>query len=248
MGRGVVWRLLAGRRAVIMRRKLKRKKGGRVTTAVVFDLGGVLIDWNPRHLYRRLFNGDAVAMEHFLAHICTPEWNHQQDLGRTWADAVAERSARFPEHTAMIRLYAERWDEMVAGAIETTVEILEALKAAGWPLYSVTNFSAETFPRMVERFPFLQLFDGIIVSGVERVGKPDRAIYRILFERYRLDPGQCLFIDDVAVNVTGSEAAGMPAIHYRSSAQLAAELAARDVLTAPERGHCRFVTAQTNSS
>lgn len=204
-----------------------------VTRSVVFDLGGVLIDWNPRHLYRRLFNGDAAAMEHFLGHVCTPEWNHQQDLGRTWAEAVAERGACFPEHAAMINLYAERWDEMVAGAIEPTVEILKALKAAGWPLYSITNFSAETFPRMVKRFSFLQLFDGIVVSGVERVGKPDRAIYQILFERYRLAPGQCLFIDDAAVNVTGSEAAGMPAIHYRTPQQLAADLAARGVLATP---------------
>lgn len=214
------------------RRKLKREKGGPVTRCVVFDLGGVLIDWNPRHLYRRLFNGNAAAMEHFLSHICTPEWNHQQDLGRTWAEAVAERSARFPEHAAMIRLYAERWDETVAGAIEPTAEILATLKAAGWPLYSVTNFSAETFPRMVERFSFLQLFDGIVVSGDEGVGKPDRAIYRILFDRYGLEPGQCLFIDDVVVNVAGSEAAGMPAIHYRSPPQLASDLAARGVLAA----------------
>lgn len=204
-----------------------------MTTAVVFDLGGVLIDWNPRHLYRRLFNGDAAAMEYFLAHVCTSEWNYQQDLGRTWADAVAERSARFPEHAAMIRLYAERWDEMVAGAIEPTVEILKGLKAAGWPLYSITNFSAETFPRMVERFSFLQLLDGIVVSGVERVGKPERAIYRILFERYRLEPSQCLFIDDAALNVAGSEAAGMPAIHYRTPQQLAADLAARGILNTP---------------
>lgn len=207
-----------------------------MTTAVVFDLGGVLIDWNPRHLYRRLFNGDTAAMEHFLDNVCTPEWNHQQDLGRTWDEAVAERSARFPEHAAMIRLYAERWDEMVAGAIEPTVEILEALKAGGWPLYAITNFSAETFPRMVERFSFLQLFDGIIVSGVERVGKPDRAIYRILFERYRLEPDQCLFIDDAAVNVAGSEAAGMPAIHYRSPSQLASDLGARGVLAGAPTG------------
>ena len=207
-----------------------------MTTAVVFDLGGVLIDWNPRHLYRRLFNGDTAAMEHFLGNVCTPEWNHQQDLGRTWDEAVAERSARFPEHAAMIRLYAERWDEMVAGAIEPTVEILGALKAGGWPLYAITNFSAETFPRMVERFSFLQLFDGIIVSGVERVGKPDRAIYRILFERYRLEPGQCLFVDDAAVNVAGSEAAGMPAIHYRSPSQLASDLGARGVVAGAPTG------------
>lgn len=202
-----------------------------MTECVVFDLGGVLIDWNPRHLYRRVFNGDAVAMEHFLADVCTPEWNHQQDLGRTWADAVAERSTRFPQHAAMIRLYAERWDEMVAGAIDPTVEILKALKTAGWPLYAITNFSHETYPRMVQRFAFLDLFDGIVVSGYERVGKPDRAIYEILFERYHLAPGSCLFIDDAAVNVAGSEAAGMPAIHYQSADQLAAVLAARGILS-----------------
>lgn len=208
-----------------------------MTTAVVFDLGGVLIDWNPRHLYRRVFAGDTAAMEDFLANVCTPAWNHQQDLGRTWADAVAECSARFPQHAALIRLYAERWDEMVTGAIEPTVDILKALKAAGWPLYAITNFSAETYPRMVERFSFLQLFDGIVVSGYERVGKPDRAIYRILFERYRLEPGHCLFIDDAALNVEGSEAVGMPAIHYHSPQQLAADLAARGVVHAPGGGH-----------
>lgn len=215
-----------------------------MVTAVVFDLGGVLIDWNPRHLYRHVFAGDTAAMEHFLANVCTPAWNHQQDLGRTWAEAVAECSARFPEHADLIRLYAERWDEMVAGAIEPTVDILKALKAAGWPLYAITNFSAETYPRMVERFSFLQLFDGIVVSGYERVGKPDRAIYQILFERYRLEPGDCLFIDDAVLNVEGSEAAGMPAIHYRTPRQLASDLAARGVYAAAsEAAHSDNVSA-----
>jgi 2-haloacid dehalogenase len=199
-----------------------------VLRPVVFDLGGVLIDWNPRHLYRKLLPDDA-AIESFLAEVCTPEWNHQQDAGRSWAEAVAELTARFPDRADLISAYHLRWEEMLGGALDDTVEVLEELDAAGVPLYALTNWSHETFPIARRRFPFLTRFRGVVVSGEERAAKPDPRIYRVLLERYQLDPAACLFIDDVARNVEGARAAGMDGILFTSAAALRRELAARSV-------------------
>lgn len=195
---------------------------------VVFDLGGVLIDWNPRRLYRKLLPDDA-SIEAFLAEVCTAEWNLQQDAGRSWAEAVAELSARFPERAELIAAYHLRWEEMLGGAIEDAVALLEELHAAGVPLYALTNWSHETFPIARRRFRFLDRFRGIVVSGEERAAKPDPRIYRVLLERYRLDPAATLFIDDVPRNVEGARAAGMEAILFSSAAQLRRDLAARSI-------------------
>ena len=140
--------------------------------AVVFDLGGVLIDWNPRHLYRKLLPDDA-SIEEFLAEVCTSEWNYQQDAGRTVAEAVGELSGRHPDKAPLIAAYYERWEEMLGGAIEASVALLEELDAAGVPLYALTNWSRETFPIARRRFPFLERFRGIVVSGEEGAAKPD---------------------------------------------------------------------------
>lgn len=194
---------------------------------VVFDLGAVLIDWDPRHLFRELFPGDADGMERFLAEVCTPAWNHRQDEGRTWAEAVAELVARHPHEEARIRAYADRWPEMLGGPITGTVAILERLDAAGVPCYALTNWSAETFPIARERFPFLGRFRGIVVSGDERVAKPDPAIYRILLARHRLAPERTVFIDDREENIATARALGIDGIRYTDPATLADALRAR---------------------
>jgi 2-haloacid dehalogenase len=193
---------------------------------VVLDLGGVLIDWDPRHLYRTLFHGDHAATEQFLSEVCTPAWNLQQDAGRPWADAVAVLQEQYPERAELIGAYHVRWPEMIAGAIPGTVAILRALHAAGTPLYALTNWSHETFPIAEQRFDFLALFRGIVVSGSERLVKPDPAIYRLLVERFGLDPARCVYIDDNPTNAAAASGLGMHAIHFTSADALAGELRA----------------------
>jgi 2-haloacid dehalogenase len=199
-------------------------------TVVVFDFGGVLIDWNPRHLYRQLFDGDEAAMEHFLAHVCSHDWNLMQDAGRPFAEGVAELSARFPEHAELIAAYDSRWEEMVPGAIDGTVAILRELEARGTPLYGLTNFSTEKLPLCRRRFDFFEAFAGIVVSGEIGVVKPDRAIYNHLVETHGLVPARCLFIDDNPANVAGARESGWQAVRYLSPERLRRELAGRGLL------------------
>jgi 2-haloacid dehalogenase len=196
----------------------------------VFDLGGVLIEWDPRHLYRRLFNGDEAAMEDFLATVCTPEWNRCQDAGRSFAEAEAEAVARHPDKRALIAAWWEHFDEMAPCAIEGTVAVLARLRARGVPLYALSNWSAETFARSRGRFPFLEWFRGIVVSGQERMIKPDPRLYALLLERYDIDPARAVFIDDVPANTAAAEACGMHAIRFVSPEQLTAELEALGLL------------------
>jgi 2-haloacid dehalogenase len=191
---------------------------------VVFDLGGVLIDWNPRYLYRKLFDGDTAAMEDFLATVCTQDWNERQDAGRTAAEAQAELIERFPEHQARIRAYYDRFDEMMAGPIHGTVDILEALHERDVPLYALTNWSAETFPHALRRFAFFQRFRGIVVSGRIKVKKPDPRIFAHLVATHRLAASETLFIDDVMKNVEGARAAGLQAVHFQAPERLEADL------------------------
>ena len=199
---------------------------------VVFDLGGVLIDWNPRHLYRKIFGDDREAMEWFLAHVCSPQWNLRQDAGRPWAEAVAEAEARHPEHAVHIRAYWERWEETMGGAIDGTVALLDELRSEPVRLLALTNWSAETFPIGRRRFPFLDWFEGIVVSGEEKLIKPDRAIYELLLQRYDVEPARAVFIDDSEANVAGAREAGLHAIRFRDPAALRRELAAFDLLPA----------------
>lgn len=196
-------------------------------SAVVFDLGGVLIDWNPRHLYRKLFDGDEAGMEWFLANVCHSDWNLQQDAGRSWDHAVAEAEARHPEHAALIRAYRDRWPEMMAGAIEGTVAILNSLHAAGTPLYALTNWSAETFPHGRARFEFLdRCFRHIVVSGEIKLIKPDPAIFRHLEATCGVTPAETLFIDDSPVNAAAAAKLGYRAIRFESPDQLRRDLVA----------------------
>lgn len=191
---------------------------------VVFDLGGVLIDWNPRHLYRKLFNGDTAAMEDFLATVCTQEWNERQDAGRSVAEAEAELIARFPKQAELIRAFYGRFDEMLGGTIDGTVEILETLHAREVPLYALTNWSAETFPRARGSFDFFARFRGIVVSGCLKAKKPDRQIFDHLVAAHSLAPAETLFIDDVPKNVEGARAAGLQAIQFHNPERLKGDL------------------------
>lgn len=197
---------------------------GSAVDTVVFDLGGVLIDWNPRHLYRKLFGADEAAMEAFLAQVCHAEWNERQDRGRPWAEAVAEAVARHPAHESHIRAYHERWEEMLGGALDDSVAILRELQACGVRLLALTNWSAETFPIAERRFDFLQCFESIVVSGREGVMKPEAEIFRRLVERHRLEPSRTVFVDDVPRNVDAAHAYGLRALRFTDAPRLRADL------------------------
>lgn len=197
----------------------------RAVDAVIFDLGGVLIDWNPRHLYRTLFD-DAAEMEAFLRDVCAPAWNLEQDRGRPWAQAIAELSAIHPDKAELIAAYRGRWHEMLKGPIAGTVAILEALHAADVPLYALTNWSAETYPYAEELYGFLGLFRGVVVSGRIGLIKPDREIYDHTIDRFGVVPARTVFIDDSAKNVAGAEAAGLRGLHFTGPEALARDLAA----------------------
>lgn len=193
--------------------------GARADT-VVFDLGNVLIPWNPRFLYRKLFRGDEKRVEWFLKNVCTTEWNETHDAGRAFANGVAELAGKHPEHRELIEAYAARWDEMLGEPIAENVALLEELKAAGRRVYALTNWPAEKFPVARSRCPFLQLFDGIVVSGKEGVRKPRPEIFGILVQRHDLDPERTVFIDDVLKNVEAARSLGFQAIKYDSPEQL----------------------------
>lgn len=187
--------------------------------AIVFDLGGVLVDWNPRHLYRKLFD-DRQAMEDFLGRICTPAWHGETDRGRPMAEGVRLLVAEHPEMAPFIEAYEARWPEMFKGAIEGTVAIVRELKAAGYPLYALTNFPADKFDEFETSFDFVRAFDGILVSGRERLIKPDPRIYRLMLERFGLQAEETLFIDDMPANVDAARDIGLHATHFQSPDQL----------------------------
>lgn len=188
--------------------------------AVVFDLGGVLIDWDPRHLYRQLFDGDEAAMERFLAEICSPAWNAEQDAGRSWHDAVEMLAELHPAQRERIVAYDERWPEMLGGAIEGTVEILAELRAGGVRLAALSNWSAEKFPIARARFDFLGWFEAVVVSGEVGIAKPDPRIYRRLLERTGFVPAATLFVDDVPANIAVADGMGMLTHRFRDPATL----------------------------
>ncbi|MFL5679604.1 MAG: HAD family hydrolase [Chloroflexota bacterium] len=192
-------------------------------TAVVFDLGGVLIDWNPRYLYRTLFD-DEAEMEAFLAEVTTPEWNGRQDAGRPWKEAIEALAAEHPERRELIAAFWDRWPETLGDAISGTVEVLRELKARGVPVYALSNWSAETFPRARPRYPFLDWFDGLVISGEVRLVKPDRRIFEHLLSRFGLVAAETVFIDDSEVNVAAARAAGLVALRFTGAEELRREL------------------------
>jgi 2-haloacid dehalogenase len=192
-------------------------------TAIAFDLGGVMIDWNPRYLYRKLF-ADEAAMERFLAEICTPEWNARFDAGRPFAQGVAELAADHPEQAELIEAYWGRWPEMLGDAFEDTVAIMRELRSAGYRTFALSNWSAETFPMTRPRFPFLDEMEGVVLSGEVGVGKPDPAMFRELLSRFNLTAQETVFIDDWDRNIATASDLGFVAIPFADAAQVRSEL------------------------
>jgi len=203
--------------------------------AVIFDLGGVLIDWDPRYLYRPLFGLDVDGMEDFLARVCPPEWNRQLDAGVPFAEAVAQRQREFPEHAELIALWKDGWPRMLGDSIPGSVEILAELRRRGHRLIALTNWSAETFPVARSRFEFLRWFEDIVVSGEERLAKPDPRIFRLALERNALEAGSTVFIDDLASNVETAISLGIDAVHFRGAAALREALERRGLLDSAPR-------------
>ena len=197
---------------------------------VVFDLGGVLIDWNPDYVYKHIYP-DPSERQWFFDNICTHDWNLQQDAGRSLMEATEEKVKEHPQYENEIRAFYGRWEEMLGDAIHDTVEILDAIRSRGdHRLYALTNWSHETFPVALDRFDFLGWFEGIVVSGHEKTIKPLREIYEILLNRYSIEPSGALFIDDNRDNVSGAHAAGMQAVHFSSPSDLRNDLTRLGVL------------------
>jgi 2-haloacid dehalogenase len=203
-------------------------------TAVVFDLGGVLIDWDPRHLYRRLMPEHEI--DGFLAEIGFAEWNHAQDAGAPWAGAVESLCARHPHRRELIAAYPKRYNETLAGAIAGTVDILTALHDRGTRLLALTNWSAETFPSARAEFDFLEIFEGIVVSGEEGVAKPDPRLFQVLIDRFELTPEATVYIDDSAVNVDAAAGHGFVALRFRDPDYLGEDLRRLGLLPAHGAG------------
>jgi 2-haloacid dehalogenase len=196
---------------------------------IIFDLGGVLIDWNPRYVYEDMFN-TPEEMDYFFENICTHEWNVEQDAGRSLQEATDMLLAKHPEYETEIRAFYGRWQEMLGGPIQENVELFARLKDKNnRAIYALTNWSAETFPVALDLYDFLHWFDGIVVSGVEKTRKPLPKIYQILLSRYNIDPTSALFIDDNFDNVKAAEEFGIKGIHYISHQKLVEDLSALGV-------------------
>ncbi|MEO1065806.1 MAG: HAD family phosphatase [Pseudomonadota bacterium] len=199
--------------------------------AVVFDVGRVLIEWDVYHLYRKLLADDG-AIKAFLDEVDFFAWNLECDRGTSFADAVSDLTARFPHHKALIEAFDARWPETVPGPIEGTVAILKTLKDNGVPLYAITNFSSEKWRLTRDRFDFLATsFIDVVVSGDEKMIKPDAEIFELFLGRNSLRAGDCLFIDDSTANVAGAKAVGLDALMFKDPTSLASELVERGLLS-----------------
>lgn len=198
--------------------------------AIIFDLGGVLIDWNPSYVFDKMFD-DEDRKKHFFENICTSDWNEKQDAGRSLKDATEELVTKHPEWKEYIEAYYGRWEEMLGGPIDGTVEILKQVKeTAKYKIYALTNWSAELFPIALERYDFLHWFDGRVVSGEEKMRKPFREFYELILNRFQLTPKKTLFIDDNARNAKAAEDMGLQIILFKSPSQLKAELVKLGIL------------------
>lgn len=194
---------------------------------IIFDLGGVLVDWKPEYLYRKVFNGNEKKVQWFLNNVCTSAWNAEQDGGRTIEDAENIKIAEFPEHEELIRLYYNQWHQMFSGPIEENVELFKQLKASGnYKIYALTNWSAEKWELALELFPFFNYFDGVVVSGQEKIRKPYPEIYNLIVDKFAINPENAIFIDDNEENVIAAKSLKIQGIHYKSHQQLLNELRA----------------------
>lgn len=193
---------------------------------IVFDLGGVLVDWNPRYLYRKLIQ-DEAKIEEFLRDVCNHEWNEQQDAGRSFGVAIAERIRDFPQYESWFRAYHERWSEMLGGTFAESVDVLQKLRESGqYRIYALSNWSAETFPMARARFDFFKNFDGILISGEEKMVKPQLSFFRLLETRYGVVPERSVFIDDLERNLIPAREIGYRTIHVSDPAKIAESLRA----------------------
>jgi 2-haloacid dehalogenase len=198
--------------------------------AFIFDIGGVLLDWNPRYLYRHLFHGDEAGMEYFLSHICNGEWNQRMDAGLPFLEGVAELSAQHPDYAGMIRAFYDRWEDMLGAPIAENVKLLEALSNAGYALYSLTNFSVEKFLVAKSRYPFLRRFQDVLVSAEVRLTKPDPRIYGLMLQRIGRRAGECIFLDDTKENVETARTLGFQPIWCHTPRQVRRDLASMGIL------------------
>lgn len=188
---------------------------------IIFDLGGVLVDWNPEYVYLEVFKGDRKKMKWFFDEVCTFDWNENQDAGYPLAQATEDRIKLFPQYEEWIRVFYGRWEEMLGGPIEGTVKLLKALVAnPDYRVLALTNWSAETFPVALKKFEFLHWFEGIVVSGTEKTRKPFADIYQITLDRYALNASDSLFIDDNLRNIEAAQALGIQTIHFKNPDQL----------------------------
>jgi 2-haloacid dehalogenase len=196
----------------------------RLPPAIIFDFGGVLVDWDPHYLYRPFFNGDDAAIDRFLLEIGFREWNLQQDGGRSFDEGVATLSAQFPQYAHLIRAYHERYADSIIGSIQGTVEILRACKAAGYPLYGLSNWALEKFDLIRPKYDFFDCFDDILISSTVNLVKPDPRIFEIFLKRIGRRAEECVYIDDSAVNAAAADRLGFITIPFESPKQLVAEL------------------------
>jgi 2-haloacid dehalogenase len=192
-------------------------------TNIVFDFGGVLLDWNPRYFYRTFF-WDEKEMEHFLANICTDEWNAEQDRGRPFSEGITLLQSQHPEYREAIQLFADKWEDMLNSEIPDSVRLLQELKEQNYRIWGLTNWSAETIQVTYRRYDFFKLFDGIVVSGEEKMIKPDKRIYKVLLDRYQLDAEESIFIDDNPANIETARELGFNAILFDNIANVREQL------------------------
>jgi len=199
--------------------------------ALVFDFGGVLIEWDPRNLYRKIFNGDMAAVETFLRESKFMEWNLHQDAGRPFSEAISEFCSRMPQYCELIRAYDQRYEESITGPNWQTVEILRTLKETGYPLYGLSNWPAEKWRLVRPKYAFFGWFDDILISGEVKLAKPDPRIFSLFLERIGRPAEQCLYIDDSDHNTEVAGQLGFQTIHFLSAEQLRKELDRRGILS-----------------
>ena len=198
---------------------------------IIFDLGGVLIDWNPDYVFLKVFKGDKLKLKEFYEKVCTFEWNENQDAGYPLDKATEERIKIFPEHEDQIRMYYGKWEEMIGGEIKEVVTILQNLvRENKFRVFALTNWSAETFPIALKKFDFLHLFEGIVVSGTEKTRKPFSDIYEIILNRYNLIANESIFIDDNIRNIKAADKFGIKTIHFKNPLQLKSDLKISGIL------------------
>lgn len=185
---------------------------------IIFDFGCVLINWSQHNLYDTYF-GSKEKTDWFIDNICTWEWNNQTDVGKTFASSIEEKIAEFPEWEKEIRMYWERWEDMIGGTVEGMQDWICELKKAGYKVYGLSNWSAETFPLVKEKFPVFKMMDGIVISGEELIAKPDYRIYQILLNRYNLQANECVFVDDRQSNIDAAKELGIHGITFANCEQ-----------------------------